>query len=216
MHPAPLLRLPEVELQAMVRDGHIVRFGHPGAVGYISVAERITAADRARTLQPLLSGRFAVGGASAVWVHAGGPAPSHVTLATPRGFRPPKDATTWVRYRSTAPSDDAVVVLGGVRVVRPWRALLDLLHDPAATQNSIDRAVHLLGLDPEALLARQASGRRPFATQARQRAALAKLLRLDSVHVVDPVDAPDGVEHAVEVRGVPHLEGELADGQACL
>lgn len=156
----------------MVRDGDIVRFGHADAVGYVSVADRITAEVRAATLEPLLTGSCAVGGASAVWVHEGGPTPHLVTLATSRGSRPPQ-GVGGVRYRSTAPPARAVMLVGGVRVVRPWQALFDLLHDPQACQSTIDLAARLLGLNPVELLAEHPNVRRPYASLARRRATLA-------------------------------------------
>lgn len=157
----------------MVRDGDVIPFGHACALGYASVADRITPEARAGTLEPLLSGSWAVGGASAVWVHAGGPPPARVTLATARGSRPPRAGLFGVRYRSTAPSEGSVMRVGGVRVVKPWLALFDLLHDPESSQPSVELAVRLLALDPVELLARHPNVRRPYASLARKRAKLA-------------------------------------------
>ncbi|WP_181026973.1 hypothetical protein [Pseudoclavibacter sp. RFBB5] len=173
MHPAPLRLLPDVELQVMRRDGVVVRFGHACAVAYASVADRLTPGDRAASLAPLVMGTAAVGGASAVWVHAGGPAPSELTISTQRGARPPRQHLVGVRYRSTAPPDAAVRLVGGVRVVVPWLALFDLLHDPTADQATIELAVRRLELDPVELLATHVTLRRPFAALARRRATLA-------------------------------------------
>nr|WP_146081339.1 hypothetical protein [Pseudoclavibacter sp. RFBI5] len=174
VHPAPLRLLPFAELQVMERDGEIFRFGHACAVGYASIAGQLTAEDRASTLARLVTGSCAVGGASAIWVHAGGPAPQQVTLASPRGARPPRRQRAGVRYRSTAPPPEAVVLVGGVRVVRADLALLDLLHDPESSQALIDHAVRLLARDPVELLADYPSHRRPFVSLARDRATLAR------------------------------------------
>lgn len=174
VHPAPLRLLHEAELQIMVRDGDIVCFGHQSARGYASVADQITPQARAETLEPLLMGNCAVGGASAVWVHGGGPPPLEVTLATARGSRSPQRYVTGVRYRSTAPPERDVMLVGRVRVVRPRQALFDLLHDPEAGQATIDLAVRLLALDPVDLLAERSTVRRPYASLARRRAALAR------------------------------------------
>lgn len=211
VHPAPLRFLPETELQVMMHDGDLVRYGHPCAVAYCSVAHRLTAADRAATLAPIVTGRCAVGGASAVWVHAGGPAPSRITLASPRGARASKGREAGVRYRSTAPPPEAVVLVAGVRVVQPSLALLDMLHDPECTQASIDRAAGLLGLSPARLLAEHPSSRRPYSSLATRRATLTRLLRFDPVDVVDAINAPDRVQDSIQVRSVAHLEGEFAD-----
>lgn len=158
----------------MERDGEIFRFGHACAVGYASVAGQLTPEDRASTLSRLVTGSCAVGGASAIWVHAGGRPPQQVTLACPRGARPPRRQVAGVRYRSTAPPAEAVAFVGGVRVVRADLALLDLLHDPESSQASINHAVHLLARDPVELLADYPSRRRPFVSLARDRATLAR------------------------------------------
>ncbi|WP_271983845.1 hypothetical protein [Pseudoclavibacter terrae] len=173
MHPAPLRLLPDAELQVMLRDGVVVRFGHDCALAYASVADRLTPAHRAASVAPLVTGSAAVGGASAVWVHTGGSEPSALTISTQRGARPPKRHLAGVRYRSTAPPDAAVRLVGGVRVVVPWLALLDLLHDPGTEQATIDLAVRRLDLDPVELLAAGVTLRRPFAALARRRATLA-------------------------------------------
>ncbi|MFC5122138.1 hypothetical protein ACFPRL_01330 [Pseudoclavibacter helvolus] len=79
-----------------------------------------------------------------------------------------------MRYRSTAPPERDVMLVGRVRVVRPRQALFDLLHDPEAGQATIDLAVRLLALDPVDLLAERSTVRRPYASLARRRAALAR------------------------------------------
>jgi hypothetical protein len=100
-------------------------------------------------------GPLAVGFDTAVWVHAGGPAPAEVALLATTGFR-------WrpvprIRLRTSAALERAdVVLIGGVRVTTPLRTAADIARTLPAPQarDVLERLRAACGVTPADVLDR--------------------------------------------------------------
>ncbi len=184
---------------------------------------------RLAALAPWLEKRRIAAYLTAAWVWGAARDPgTPLRLTMPTGYRPRRSRGPDVHVHELrlAPAD--VHQFGAFAVTSPQRTIIDMLCDPAPLQLREVVAVRLL-------LTLVAGGRTAiFADlhdrhRPRKQVALARLtdLRADppvlpenaltSVHavrVVDSVDPPHGIQHMLEVHGVPHFENEAADGQS--
>lgn len=151
--PGERLSLPE--LTAACLDGLLTPIGE----GFMPADAVETPWMRARSLAPLLGDRWAAVRSSAAWVHGGlAPEPTRhrVQRASAERARPPRDGRVLVTDVRLAPDD--VMMIAGVHVARPDRALVDL----ARSQDADDRAAARrwaasdpgLGVDARAWLSR--------------------------------------------------------------
>lgn len=118
---------------------------------------------RAAALAPLVPARGALGRLSAVWVHAGGPAPRRADVLVASGARRP-DPHPDRRTAEAALGPGDTVLLGGVRVTGPLRTVLDVARweDPGAAGAAVHRLLAACPVDLDAALAvldRQEGGR---------------------------------------------------------
>lgn len=116
-------RLSLAELTAACLDGLLTPIGE----GYMPADAVETTWMRARSLAPLLDERLAAVRVSAAWVHGGvdaEPAQHRVQRASAQRVRPRRGAR--VIYHDVRMDAADVVVIAGVKVARPERALVDL------------------------------------------------------------------------------------------
>jgi len=188
---------------------------------------------RAASLAPLVPARGIVERASAAWVYGFAAEPREHELCVDVRARAHVLPSTRVHIREVVCSEFDVQSLGGLRVTTPLRTVVDLalwnpaLCDPSLQHGDLTSVLWALlryGGYRDVGEARRACTARPGPHRSRALAQLdrvaARFAQQDSlavahaIHVVDGVDATNGVEHPVEVRGVPHLEDEPTDGEA--
>lgn len=202
--------LSPTELRAAELDGELTRVGD----AFLPIDVPVGAADRARSLSAVRrESRLFVQRRSAAWVYGWCAEPATPSLAASIGSRVPSGTRMRTGARELVIDADDLQLVGGVLVTTPVRTLLDLARadDDECPLADLHRMIELSGLGADAVLeALSAARRAPYTARARQRL----LAVADAVHVVHRVDPAYGVQHAVEVRDVAHLEDELRDGQA--
>lgn len=214
--PSPLpqaddrFSLSAAELRAAVLDGELVALGD----GYLSIDSVALPSDRAASLADLRADqRLFAERLTAAWIHGWCPEPRTHTAAASIAARVPSGVRRRLGARELIITDTELVTVGGVRVTSPVRTLVDLAREDDATlpRDELARIVDESGISVAEVCRFLASARKaPHAARARLRLSAVA----DAVHVVDRVDAPDRVQHAVEVRDIAHLEHELRDRQA--
>lgn len=109
---------------------------------------------RAAALAPLVPARAVLGRVSAVWVHAGGPAPRRADVLVAAGARRPDPHPARRVAEATLTPDDLVTV-APVRLTSPLRTALDVARweEPATARDAVRRLVAACDVDPAAALA---------------------------------------------------------------
>lgn len=154
---------------------------------------------------------------SAAWIWGAldhPPAPHQFCASIGARVRPALSKRLLVR--EVVIDDESIVSIGGMLVTTVLRTIIDLARFSEPFGRSeisiVRRLVDIGDLDFAACIDGVHSRRNlPNKHRALERIALAAV---DSIHVVDRVDAPHGVEHPIEVGGVAHLEHEAAQGKA--
>jgi len=202
--------LSPAELRAAELDGEVTRVGD----AFVPIDTPVGAADRAASIAELsLDRRLFAQRRSAAWVHGWCAEPSTPSLAASIGSRVPSGTRIRTGARELIIDEHELQRIGGVRVTTPVRTLLDLARadERECPLRDLTRMIDQSGLTARDVLHALSRARRaPFAARARTRL----LAVADAVDVVDSVDASHGVQNAVEVRDVAHLEDELRDRQA--
>lgn len=187
-----------VPWRALCRDGALVPLWN-------LVAHRATVPAspglRARALATVLRGQVVVGGASAAWVHCGGPPPRRVTAVhQARAHRPwPDPAVHLVQASLLA---DEVVEVGGVRVTSVRRTGLDVAREDLPVALAWLARLTAVGFDARA--ARLALERRPrWHERNRIRATLDAFERALADDAAAPAAPPVRREAAASARPGP-------------
>lgn len=212
--------LPIAELSAARLDGELFAVGD--AFSPSDTPEGTSA--RARSLLPILGGRLIVELLTAAWIFGAVdtvPSVNHLCSSSDARARPV--IVRGMSVREVVIDDDEIVVVSGVKVTSPLRTACDLARSADTFGFGMQLAVvRLLELgsadlaDCVDLLERRRNlpGKRRTLRRLRSlpmvwpRSAVA-----DSIHVIHGVDPAHGVQHPVQVRGIAHLEHELAEGQ---
>lgn len=143
--------LDPIAWQLLVRDGAL-RIVAPGVA--IPNRRRPTPTARAAALAGVLPRGWIFGGATAYWVHTGGPGPTMLALIGPPESHQPHDLPGRVLHQQMLPARDRVEV-AGVAMTTPLRTAVDLacLTPP---ESALPRLLRLaeLGVDLAAALNR--------------------------------------------------------------
>lgn len=208
--PCPGVALSPAELRAAELDGELVRVGD----AYLPIDAPVGAVDRARSLAAARrETRLFVQRRSAAWVFGWCGEPTRHSFAVSIGSRVPSGTRHRTGARELVIDDSELCHVGGVLVTTPTRTLIDLARaeESECTIADLARMISLSGVSLDAVRGALSEARRaPFAARARQRLSAVA----DAVHVIHRVDAPHGVQHAVEVSDIAHLKDELRDRQA--
>jgi hypothetical protein len=180
-------------------------------------------ADRARAVAQQLSERVIVERLSAAWVFgAMTDPPREHQYCSAADARAKPSTLRRLTLREVVIDADEVVVLGGVRVTSPLRTACDLVRSAAqfdaALQLVVLQLLNLAGASVDECIAvldrrRNLPGKVRTLNRLRSLALMTDSAVADAVDVVDRVDPSNRIEHPVQVRGVPHFEDELAEGQ---
>ncbi|MCU1446581.1 MAG: hypothetical protein JWP54_2239 [Cryobacterium sp.] len=184
---------------------------------------------RAGAIQRSAPRRAAAERLTAAWIFGLAAEPAEHQFCVDVGARTGNRPGAGAQLREVRLGSADTVRLGRLLVTTPLRTAIDLARWGPAPGHRADTVLIA------ALLARAGidsgepvlAGRRGMSFSRIAAAQLAAAARLnhparlpagsavaDSVHVVDGVDPAHGVQHPVEVGGVPHLEHEPADRQA--
>ncbi len=175
-----------------------------------------TPALRARAVVPADTELFGACGLSALWVHGliSEPHRHSVTMLTPK--RPSHVVLESRIVRELDLSRTSLVEFDGTKCLGPLDALEEVARNPQVSDDVATQAIAFA-------LARQAGLRAGLGLRIEQLPAVpytelarARLAVADSIHVVDGINAPNRVEHALEVHNVAHLEDETTERQALL
>ncbi len=214
LHP-PLLSA--AELRAAELDGELFAVG----VGWEPADLPPSAASRALSLRPELPPRAIIAGRTAAWVWGWTSRRVGVAICVDTCARISTTHRRGFRAREVVIDGDELRHPGGIAVTSPERTIVDL-----ARHDDGDDVLTLLaaGIRHHGLTERRigmiadrrpsSAGRRRAHERVQQAFGLLGSAVADAVDVVDGVDAPHRVEHAIEMRGVAHLEDEAADGEA--
>ena len=220
MTPAPLILLPdaylsEPELRSATLDGELAQLGE----GYVPADAPLTPMARAMSLAPLLvEPRILLSHRSAAWVWGWLPAQPGISTSVPIGARISSGRRRRLSTREVVIDEHEVHRWGDLGVTTRVRTLIDLArHDEGDdVTRIIARALRERpALRTEAATYLGSGARASHVRRARERvnAALQLSTVADAIDVVHGVDTSHGVEHAVEVCRVAHLEHEAAQGQ---
>lgn len=208
------LDLPLPELMAARMDGELYAVGD----GFAPIDEFEQAHHRALSLSVMSRPRLIAERMTAAWVHGARHRPPRVPeFCVSHSARVRARPSTPHSPREVVIADDEIVTFGAVSVTSPLRTAIDLLRGERPFDHDHARAVRLLLESGQFSLENCRSaiaGRHRLAGKKR---ALERLSALesdsggDAIDVVDSVDAPYRVEHAIKMRGVPHLEDESTD-----
>jgi hypothetical protein len=217
MTPIPFVdgtRFSPAELSALRLDGETMTRGD----FVFPVGPGPTFVERCRALSSVIDPRAIAERRTVLWLCGcleQPPVPLEVCVDTRQRVPAPQEARSTLRQ--VVIDVDDIDVHHGVRMTSPARTMADLLRQPRAPDfECLRRFVAVTGLsasDVEAVINRRGH-------LAHKRVAEARIERLfrsvgrDPIDVIDRVDAAHGVEQAVEVGGVAHLEHEAAEGQA--
>lgn len=171
MRAKDLAELPEAELHAMRLDGELWRM--PGLAHAAWLPPDASDGPRARAaslawVESAGGERAIVLGRAGEWVRLGGAPPRLIELGVPRGRgRPPADGISLVERMM--PEAD-VERIGGIRVARPERLLIDAAMSPRRELPEIARLAQGLGVDAATALRRvRQLPRQPGSALARRR-----------------------------------------------
>lgn len=187
--------------------------------GYLAVDAPLTPHARALSLAPLLvEPRILISHRSAAWVWGWLQPQPQISTSVPIGARISSGRRRRLGTREVVIDEREVRRWGDVGVTAPARTITDL-------------ARHDEGDDVTLIMAR-AFSERPQLTQqvadalnngvrashvrrARERLADAtELLAVaHAIDVVDGIDTPHGIEHAIEVSGIAHLEHKATESE---
>jgi hypothetical protein len=212
--------LPTAELYSARLDGDLVGV----ADCFVPVDIPQQAADRAQSFAHQVPDRVIVELLSAAWVFGAITQPPSTPQFCSASDARAKPATLRrLSIREVVIDDDEVVRFGGVRVTSPLRTACDLVR----SSDDFDADLQLVVLrllqfasasvvDCMTLLGRRRNlpGKKRTLYRLRCLARSADSAVADPVNVVYGVDAPHGVQHSVQVRGVAHFEHELAEREA--
>jgi len=210
--------LPATELSAARLDGEL-----------FEVADCFSPIDlpdgailRAQSLAQDLSSRVIVERRSAAWVlGATEVAPVFPQYCSTAEARAKPAAIRRLAVREVVIEPHEIICLGGVRVTSALRTACDLVRSSTefdtVTQLVVLRLLQLGQATIEDCVAlldgrRNLPGKRRTLDRLRSMTVPPSAVA-DAVDVVHGVNASDGVEHAVEMGGIPHLEDELAECQ---
>ncbi|WP_263119277.1 hypothetical protein [Cellulomonas sp. RIT-PI-Y] len=114
--------LDPIAWQILVHEGAL-RVVAPGVA--MPVRRRPTPRHRAAALAGVLPRGWLFGGATAYWLHVGGPGPTALALISPPGTHPPQGLPGRVMHQQVLPARDRAEV-DGVAVTTPLRTAVDL------------------------------------------------------------------------------------------
>ena len=221
--------LPLAELCSARIDGELFAIGDV----WCPIDQPDGARERAQAAARMVPARAISERFTAAWIFGGAPEPRRHQFCVDTSARAHVAFSTRYQLREVTGITAETIDLGGASVTTPRRTVVDLARtldtdddDVLPTLVALLRScVTLQGdaLDQHPLL--QAG--RQFAALARGRIQRARvqlaaeaatatddLAVAHPIHVIHRVDATHGVQHAVEVGGVPHLEHEAAERKA--
>ncbi len=214
LHP-PLLSA--VELRAAELDGELFAVGAGWEPADLPPSPR----SRAASLRPELPSRGIVADRTAAWVWGWTARRVGIAICIDSRARISSTRRQGLRAREVVIDGDELRHPGGVAVTSPERTIVDLARhdegDDVITLIAAGMRHHGLTVQRIGMIADRrpsSAGRRRANDRIERAAALLGSAVADAVDVVDGVDAAHGVEHAVEMRRVAHLEDEAADGEA--
>ncbi|MCP2372103.1 hypothetical protein BJ978_002779 [Agromyces terreus] len=200
------------ELCAARLDGDL----HRVADAWVPIDEPDLPALRAQVIASGAPSDLVVERMSAAWVHGAVLAPPRrAQFCVPIDARVAIDASATFEFREVRIAGNEIELIGGVRCTNAVRTAYDLLRDASIDDaHAVKIVAHML--TQRADLAPSLHDRLDVARRIPHRALALRRLRsavADAVDVVDGVDAAHGVQHAVQMGGVAHLEHEPADGE---
>lgn len=207
--------LPLAELHAARLTGEVYAIG--GCFAPVDLPE--LRAVRAEVISRQAPARFVADRLTAAWVWGAVAAPP-VRLQFCIDIRSRhRQTTTRFDLREVVIDGSEIAVVGAALVTSPERTMLDLARDGAVDDEAAVGLLQALrectGIPLESVLARViGSGARSHMRRARSRLECAVSAVADAVDVVDALDAPHGIQHAVEMGRVTHLEDEAAERQS--
>lgn len=218
--PAPLgpilshVDLPEAELCAARLDGEVFRVDE--WFSPIDLPDR--ASLRALALASLLPERLIAEQRTAAWIlGATNVSPVRHQFCAAAGARARPANPRGLSIREVVIDEVEIIEIAGLRVTSPLRTAFDLTRSgdtfDAADQEMVNRLLMIAEAGVDGLWS-LLQARRNLPGKRRTVARLRELAVAHSVDVIDSVDSASGVEKAIEVRGVPHLEHELAQCEA--
>lgn len=203
--------LPVAELSAARLDGELYCIGS----AFAPVDEIEQPRHRAAALAPGTHERLIAEQLSAAWVWGAITSPPlHQQFCTTIGARVSRTSVPWMTVREVVIDASELLQLGDMLVTSPLRTAVD-----------IARFLPRFGAN-EARVIRELMRRGGFCLEdcldlmevrrnlPNKRLAASRLARVDSIDVVDGIDAAHGVEHAIEVGSIPHLEHKAAESQS--
>jgi hypothetical protein len=211
--------LPVAELCAARLDGDL--FAIADCYTPVDLPDR--AVSRAQALAGALSVRVIVEQNSAAWVFGVTDAmPMLPQFCSTADARAKPAAIRRLTVREVVIDDDEILNLGGVRVTSPLRTASDLARVStefdASTQLVVLRLLELARASVDdciGLLERRRNlpGKRRTLERLRSLSVSAEpgSAVAHPIHVIDGIDSPHSIQHAIEVGGVPHFENELAE-----
>ncbi len=208
--------LPAAELFAARLDGELLAVGEC----FSPVDLPGSAVIRAQSLARDLSTRVIIELLSAAWVlGATETMPASPQFCSTADARAKPAVLRRLAVREVVIDEHEMVHLGGVRVTAPLRTACDLVRSASEfdshTQTVVLRLLAMARTSVEQCIETLES-RRNLPGKRRTIERLARLAGsavADAVDVVHGVDSPNRVEHAVEVRGIAHLEDKFAERQ---
>jgi hypothetical protein len=229
--------LPMAELHALRLDGQLTALDEC----FLPVDQPAGLAERARSLAQFCDGRLIVEQHSAAWVWGALPQPpARHELCASIGARSRSVHPRRLLVREVIIDEADWLEVAGVRVTTPLRTAVDLARFAVrfdlivveqllaqaglSVQDCIDELNARRNLPQKkialARLSRSAGSaaaphtpNRILGERLRRNASCEFLTGIHPIDVVDGVNAAHGAEHAVQVRGVTHLEDVAAQGE---
>jgi hypothetical protein len=155
---------------------------------------------------------------SAAWVHGIVLEPPSVhQFCVAAGNSLPRFPGKRITVREVTIAKDEIVLVGGTAITTPLRTALDIIRlSPVFESHDHNVIVGLIDL-----AGMKSSDFADLVSQlpsiAHKRRALKRAVTLSGTHAIDVIDgvnAPHGVEHAIKVRRVAHFEYETAQRQS--
>ena len=203
------LTLASTELQAMGLDGDVVALSD----GYTYADTPASAAVKALIVTLSNTSRYAPCGQSALWVFGLTSAPRILSVVLIGGIRANHETLDRRRVRELRHIQLQLVHEGTALVQSPKWALIDVAKDAtlsdrekSKTLRDVCRTNHSLCIEAGAELARRRI--RPNAMTGLRALALAH-----AIDIVDGINSSDGIQNALQVHGIAHLENKAAQSQ---
>lgn len=205
------LDLPLAELTAARLDGELYRVdAHFSPIDEIEQPRHRLEALSAGVHERLIAEQL-----SAAWVWGAlAEPPRHHQFCAAIDSRVSRSSVPWRTVREVVLSPTDVEYINGMGVTTPLRTAVDMLRfaaDFGAPEHRIVRQLMRVGGFSIEQCAAAMESRRNLPNKRR---AAARLSGVDAIDVVHGVDATHGVEHAIEVGRVTHLEYEPAERKA--